>query len=87
MCGSEWVKHQWSKNGRKYTVKELADHLRFIIEKEKTCKIPSEPPFNIPQRMNLPVLGTQTSNVESLDGKYVADVDELKKRAEKTRRA
>ena len=61
--------------------------MRFIIEVEKTCKIPSEPLFNIPQRINLPVLGTKTSNVSSLDGKYVADIDELKKRAEKTHQA
>jgi hypothetical protein len=84
-CGWEWAKHQWSKNGRKYTVKELADHLRFIIQKEKRYDIPLEPPFDIPQRVSLPVLGTQTSNVALLDGKYVADVDELKKRAERTR--
>ena len=81
-CGWEWAKHQWSKNGRKYTVKELADHLRFIIQKEKRYDIPLEPPFDIPQRVSLPVLGTQTSNVALLDGKYVADVDELKKRVE-----
>ena len=33
--GWEWCKHPWSKNGHKYTVAELASHLRYIIKEEK----------------------------------------------------
>jgi hypothetical protein len=31
----EWCRHAWSKDGRKYSVKELANHLRWIIKEEK----------------------------------------------------
>jgi hypothetical protein len=55
--GWEWCRHAWSKDGRKYTVFELAKHLQMIIKKEKQLMIPSEPPINLPQRMDLPVLG------------------------------
>jgi len=30
----DWCKHPWSKDGRKYTIKELADHLWWIITEE-----------------------------------------------------
>ena len=33
--GWEWCRHQWSKDGRKYTVEELANHLRHIINGAK----------------------------------------------------
>jgi hypothetical protein len=84
-CGWEWAKHQWSKNGRKYTIKELTDHLRLSSRKRKGMT--SHPSHRLisPQRVSLPVLGTQTSNVASLDETYVANVDELKKRAERIR--
>jgi len=39
----DWCKHPWSKDGRKYTIKELADHLRWIITEEKKHSIPDEP--------------------------------------------
>jgi hypothetical protein len=56
----EWCKHAWSKNGRKYTIDELADHLHRIIKEERGHKIPHEPVINVPKRLNLPILGTQT---------------------------
>ena len=68
-------KHPWSKDGWKYTIKELADHLRWIIS------IPDESSPNVPQRINLPVLGTQTEEVLELDRKYLANEDEFKKKA------
>jgi hypothetical protein len=71
----DWCKHPWSKDGWKYTIKELADHLRWIIS------IPDESSPNVPQRINLPVLGTQTEEVLELDRKYLANEDEFKKKA------
>jgi hypothetical protein len=64
---------------------ELAKHLQMIIKKEKQLMIPSEPPINLPQRMDLPVLGTLTSNVASLDEKYKSQESELKAKAKKMR--
>jgi hypothetical protein len=46
--GWEWCRHQWSKDGRKYTVEELANHLRRIIKEEKNHEIPIEPVPNVP---------------------------------------
>ena len=81
----DWCKHPWSKDGRKYTIKELADHLRWIITEEKKHSIPDEPSLNVPQQINLPVLGTQTEEVLELDRKYLANEDAFKKKARKLR--
>ena len=81
----DWCKHPWSKDGRKYTIKELADHLRWIITEEKKHSIPDEPSLNVPQRINLPVLGTPTEEVLELDRKYLATGDAFKKKARKLR--
>ena len=48
--------------------------------------IPSEAPFNVPQRQELGVLGSQTSIVAQLDKKFAAKESECKSNAEKTRR-
>ena len=51
--GWDWCEHAWSKNGRKYTVFELAKHLQMIIKKEKSLVIPNEPPLIAPTRVSL----------------------------------
>jgi len=73
--GWEWCKHAWSKNGRQYSIKELADHLKWIIKEERKrhIVIPSEPPVNVPKRMDLPVLGTEIDDIADLDAKYLAN--------------
>jgi hypothetical protein len=81
-----WCKHPWSKDGRKYMIKELADHLRWIIKGEKKHSIPDEPSPNVPKRVNLLVLGAQTEDVLELDKKYLADEDAFKKKARKLRK-
>ena len=79
--GWEWCKHQWSKDGWKYTVEELACHLHHIIKEEKNHDIPSEPNLNVPKRVNLPTLGTQTECAKELDKKYMSDDSKFKKNA------
>ncbi len=79
--GREWCRHQWSKYGRKYTVEELANHLRRIIKEEKNHEIPSKPVPNVPQRVNLLTLGTQTECAKELDQKYMTDDDKFKRSA------
>jgi hypothetical protein len=83
--GWDWCRHAWSKDGRKYTVYELAKHLQWVIKKEKHEDIPTEPPIKMPQRMSLPALGTLTTQVASLDEKYKANESELKAKAIKMR--
>ena len=51
---------------------------------KETC-IPDEPSLNVPQRINLPVLGTQTEEVLELDRKCLANEDAFKKKARKLR--
>jgi len=56
-------------------VKELVQHLRWIIKEEKKYDVPPGPSINInvPTRTHLPTLGTQTCNVAALDRRYLSD--------------
>ena len=78
--GWDEYKHAWSKNGRKYTVKELAAHLKFIIKdvKTKRLEIPKEPKVEIPQRVSTAILGTMNNATKSLDEKYFDNEDKFK---------
>jgi hypothetical protein len=82
----EWCRHAWSKDGRKYSVQELALHLRWIIREEKKHDIPPGPSINVPTRTHLPILGTQTCDVAALDHRYLSNENKFKQRAEKARR-
>lgn len=86
-CGWDWAKHPWSQNGHKFSVLELAQHLHWVIQEEKKYTVPLKPVLNVPQRKQMNVLGTQTSDVNELDKKYLSDETELKKRAESLRRS
>ena len=68
--GWEWCHHAWSKGNRKYTIKELADHLRSIIRREKNEDIPDEPTPEIQKRINTAILGTFNDFAKNLDAKY-----------------
>ncbi|KAL7552655.1 hypothetical protein ACHAWF_015887 [Thalassiosira exigua] len=88
--GWEWCAHAWSKNGRKYTVTELANHLRTCIRKEsqkikKGLVIPTEPMPKMPSRRPTGTLGTDIDFIAELDAKYLADESEFKKKAERIR--
>ena len=87
--GWEWAHHAWSKDGRDYTVKELADWLRKIIRKQKRLNLvaPTEPAtINIPGRIALPIMGTQTEDVADLDARYMENTEEFKRNAGKLAR-
>ena len=87
--GWDWCKHAWSKNGQQYSIKELADHLRWIIKEERKRQIviPSEPPVNVPKRMDVPVLGTEIDDIADLDKKYLANEEQFRLNADRIRRA
>ena len=82
--GWEWCRHPWAKNGRKFSVSELAKHLRWIITNEnnnKKIQIPSEPPVNLPKRKYVGALGTDIDFIRDLDEKYLAQEGGFKKKA------
>ncbi len=79
----EWCHYAWSKDGKKYSVKELARHLRWIINEEKKYNVPPGPSINVPTRTHLPILGTQTCDVAALDHRYLSNENEFKRKAEK----
>ncbi len=81
--GWEWCRHQWSKDGHKYTVEKLANYLKRNIKEEKNHEIPREPVPNVPKRVNLPTLGTQTEFARELDRRYITDDDKFKSNARK----
>ncbi len=65
--------------GWQYSIKELADHLRWIIkeDRQRHIVIPSEPPVNVPKRIDLPVLGTEIDDVTNLNKKYLANEEQF----------
>ena len=67
----EWCRHAWSKNGRQYTVKELTEHLDCIIceTKKRTLSVLTKSKPNVPTRVAMGILGTQTDDVDTLDKK------------------
>ena len=83
----EWCRHQWSKDGHKYTVDQLAAHLRHIIKEEKNHEIPREPMPNVPKRVNLSMLGMQTECATELDQKYIANDEKFKSNARKIQKS
>ena len=75
----------WSKDGRAYSIKYLEDHLKKIIRQEKRMQVPQKPQILTPKRKSLPILGTLTSEVKKLDGKYIKDKGYFEKNAKKVR--
>ena len=69
--GWEWCRRAWSKNWRQYTVKELTEHLEWIIceTKKRTLSVPTKSKPNVPTRVAMGILGTQTDDVDTLDKK------------------
>jgi hypothetical protein len=45
----EWYWHAWSKDGKKFSVQELAQHLRWIIREEKNMTFHLVPTSMFPQ--------------------------------------
>jgi hypothetical protein len=64
----------------------MAKNLQMIIKKEKSLTVPSEPSLVAPTRVNLVILGMQSSQVSSLDKKYLSNESDIRQKAEHTRR-
>ena len=67
-CGWVEAHHAWSKDSVSYTATELLDHLvKKVIPLKKANSVPNEAPFEMPKMPDLPVLGTQTNDLESYE--------------------
>ena len=77
--GWEDWKTQWSHGNKSYTIPELSKILKDLIKEEKKKKrsIPDKPKVPIPQRKNMPVLGTETKQRAKLDTNTVEAEDEF----------
>ena len=68
----------WSQNGKMRSVKELSDHLRRIVRRNKNMEIPEKPPASVPERREMPILGNSLSaEVRELDTKYFNQAGKL----------
>ena len=89
--GWKWAHHPWSRDGSRYSVADLAKHLRWVIREELkrincgTLTIPTEPPVNIPKRHDVGTFGTEIEFIADLDSKYLNDEGVFKRKAEKIR--
>ena len=84
--GWKWAHTPWSKGNKNLTIKELAKKLRTIIIKENKLVIPTLPDMDTPKRCVSGTLGTPTSDIMSLDAKYMDNKEELKQKAVVTMR-
>ena len=82
--GWEWCRYAWSKNGQPYTVKELNEHLEWIIRETKKRKlsVSTKPKPNVPTHVAMGIFGTQTDDVDTLDQKYLEDEETLEKKTD-----
>ena len=84
--GWEDLHHPWSKDGKEFSVDDLASHLKDkIIPKEGRETIPEQPPVKTLQRKALPILGTLSPDVAKLDSMTAEKEKEIRGKAEKLR--
>ena len=67
----------WSKDGKKKSIAVLQSRLIEIITKTKKWNVPDKPPSRVPQRNELPVVGTLTRKVRMLDEAANATADQM----------
>ena len=75
--GQKQYEQAWTRNTKDVPLEELYNHLKKIIENEDPTKIPTSPPTNVPQRWNLPKLGSIVVKVEEIDSVGEDDNEEL----------
>ena len=71
----------WSKNGVEFTSNELMNHLKLIIEQERTRIIPSKFQPDISKRKDLPQLGTRIMNIQDFDINRQSNTQSFEKNA------
>ena len=69
--GWEDLATPWSINGKDLTSDELAKHLKSIIKEQRKRSIPSKPPIPLPERKDLPILGTKTLDLAVIESTHL----------------
>ena len=87
VLGLGWVDlaTPWSRNGKDLTVDQLGDHLKLIIKEQRKRGIPSKPPIPLPERKDLPTLGTKTPDLLAIEATYLLKSNKFEKDAHTTR--
>ena len=67
----------WSRNGKSSTVDQLKVHLKMIIKEQRKRDIPSKPLVQLPKRKDLPILGTKTIDLTSIEIKSASIHDKF----------
>ena len=67
----------WSRNGKLLTVDQLKVHLKMIIKEQRKRDIPSKPLVQLPKRKDLPILGTKTIDLTSIEIKSASTHDKF----------
>jgi hypothetical protein len=57
----------WSKNGKKKTLPQLQARLIEVLKITKDFEVPDKPPPKVPQRKEMPLMGTRTNKVIRID--------------------
>lgn len=88
VLGFGWdnMHHAWSQGNKVYTYNELADHLKNkIIPYESEAGIPAEPPVKALERKALPILGTLSKDVATMNSMTGEREKEIRDNAQKSR--
>ena len=72
VLGLGWINlaTPWLNNGEYLTTRQLSDHLKMIIDHQKTRIIPLDPPIYLPKRKDLPTLGRKTHKLSYIEKNY-----------------
>ncbi len=76
----------WSHRGAKRSVNDLAAHLRMIVREEKKLTPPEDPSLEMPERLELPILGTATQQLIESNATARINKERLRKEAKKLRK-
>ncbi len=72
----------WSYRGAMQLVEELAAHLRVMIREEKKLTPPKDPAFEMPKRLELPILGTAIQQLMESNATARINEEQFKKEVE-----
>ena len=82
--GWENLRMHCSKNGKSFTLEELASHLKMIVSNQRSWSILSKPLVLLPAQKALPQLGTQAPDFFTMDASCLDPSDEFEKQSRRT---
>ena len=84
ILGWEYLSTHWSKNGKVFTPEDFASHLKMIVSKYQSRSISAKPPVLLPVLKVLPRLGTQSTDVVTMDSALLETSDDFETQARRT---